>query len=366
MKTPFLFFLILSLLTVGLTGIAYLLIHQNPSESSEWIELQREVGTNQASGRFRSVESELDYRLTYGWEDFHTQTLLVSFSITKSSLQKADDEFGYYPDELEIYIDQSLASLRLEMIIHLKKVTQKLIKQSKYSEYLSIAEDNPDSFNLRLSAPPSLHREVKAEFRRITKEIAKHQSVYFKKIDREKQKQKKAFLSAWGLRYIGDKIGVNYGLLARNNQKRLEKVFLNFKNISTGKNLHQFLSVLLSFIQEVRYGIPPLTENGKYILGFWVPPKVLVNNFGDCDSKGVTFASLWLNFRNYPILLVKVPDHLFVALAIPSFNSGGIVINGLRYTLCEVTGPDKIPPGILTPYSRLYLEGGNYSYELIQ
>jgi len=131
-------------------------------------------------------------------------------------------------------------------------------------------------------------------------------------------------------------------------------------------NIQQFLSFLLSYIQEIRYGIPPLMENGKYIMGFWVPPKVLINNFGDCDSKGVTFASMWINFKKYPILLIRIPKHLFIGLAVPSFSEEGVTINGLRYTLCEVTGPDKLPPGMIAPYSQLHLEGGNYSYELIR
>ena len=67
---------------------------------------------------------------------------------------------------------------------------------------------------------------------------------------------------------IGDKIGVNYGLSTRNNQPRLKSIFQNLLSLSEGKNIHQFLTMLLSFIQEIRYGIPPLAENGKYILQF--------------------------------------------------------------------------------------------------
>ncbi len=97
-----------------------------------------------------------------------------------------------------------------------------------------------------------------------------------------------------------------------------------------------------------------------------MPPRVLVNNIGDCDSKGVTFASLWTNFKKYPFILIKIPKHLFVGVAIPSFSEEGFTINGIRYTLCEVTGPDLIPPGLISQYSWFYLQGGNYRYELIQ
>jgi hypothetical protein len=130
-------------------------------------------------------------------------------------------------------------------------------------------------------------------------------------------------------------------------------------------SLYQFLGLLLSFIQDVRYYIPPLRERGKTILSFWVPPRVLADNFGDCDSKGVTFASFWTNFKKYPILLITVPNHFFVGLGIPSFTGEGLVINGVRYTLCEVTGPGKMPPGMIGRFSQVCLQNGQYVYEIV-
>ncbi len=366
MKTPVLFLVILGLFFFGLIAAVYYVPHQSRLVIKDHISLQLAAGSDIESARFSSVESEFDYRLTYNWEDFDTNNFSVSFSLSKKVLKEAEDEFGYYPGELERYVHRNLTPLRREMIIHLKKITQKLIKKSKYSEHFSIDEDNSDSFNLRLSAPPSMKRQIRAEFKRITSEIARQQRRNDKKIERESKVQKNDFLHKKGLRYIGNKIGVNYGLMVKNNQERVKPVFQNLRKKSSGLNFQQFLSFLLSFIQEIRYGIPPLTENGKYIMGYWVPPKVLINNFGDCDSKGVTFASLWINFKKYPILLIKIPKHLFVGLAVPSFSEEGVTINGLRYTLCEVTGPGKFPLGMIAPYSRMYLEGGNYSYELIR
>jgi hypothetical protein len=126
------------------------------------------------------------------------------------------------------------------------------------------------------------------------------------------------------------------------------------------------MALMLAFIQKIRYGLPPLKEKDKVILEFWVPPKVLVNNYGDCDSKGVAFASMWTTFKKYPFILIKIPKHLFVGVAIPSIGGEGFVINGIRYTLLEVTGPDLIPPGLITQYSHFYLQSGKYRYELIQ
>ena len=173
------------------------------------------------------------------------------------------------------------------------------------------------------------------------------------------------YLEERGLRFIGDKIGVMYEFCVTKNRQRVTHVAELMKNLKSDMSLRQYLEIVLAFVQEIRYGIPPLEENKKVILEFWVPPKVLANNFGDCDSKVATFASLWTDYKKYPVLLVKIPNHMFVGLAIPSIGVGTIIINGLRYTLCEVAGPDKIPPGLLTAYSQLYLESGHYYYEIV-
>lgn len=366
MKAHWPLFSIGSAVYLFLAGLVFFLINPSLKDHSDFLSYQVKAANNQESRRFDSVESESEYRLTYHWENFENRELSISFSVSKDVLKESDDEFGYYPDELDKYIFDFLVPLRHEMIVHLKTYTQKLIRKSKYSAHFTIEEDGQDRFNLKLSAMPSNYDEVKKEFERITRAMAKEQAKFFSKIDKATSEAKKEFLQARGLIYVGTKIGINYGQIARNNRSRVEEVFYTLQKISEDLNIHQFISLLLSFIQEIRYGIPPLSENGKYILGFWVPLKVLAINFGDCDCKGVTFASFWLSYKRYPLLLIKIPNHMFLGLAIPSFGGEGLVINGMRYTLCEVTGPDKIPMGIITPYSRLHFDGGNYTYDLIK
>lgn len=346
--------------------VAYYVPAQCKQPFEDQVLLQLASGSNIESARFSSVESEFDYRLTYDWEDFNKKEFSVSFSLSKKALKEAEDEFGYFPDDLERYVDKNLLPLRKEMIIGLKKITQKLIDKSKYAEHFSIAEGNSDGFNLRVTAHPLLQTQIRDEFKRISADIKRHQTKYLKNIEKERVIQKKNYLLKRGMRFIGDKIGVNYGLLVKNNQDRVKQVSLSMLKKSDSLNFQQFTSYLLSYIQEIRFGIPPLMEKGKYIMGFFVPSRVLINNFGDCDSKGVTYAALWRNFTKYPILLIKIPKHLFIGLAVPSFSEEGVTLNGLRYILCEVTGPDKLPPGMIAPYSMLHFEGGNYSYELIR
>lgn len=346
---------------------AFLIPTATDSISNELLLNQRQQENLNESGiSLKKEEDEWDYHLTYRWKNFKDQSNVLFFKISKAVLKAAEDEFGYFPQELELFLTEKREKMKIEMINFLKEFTQKRIEQSKYLEYISIREIDSGSFTLHISVPPPLYEEVKAEFDQITRELAKEQTKYFEKIEEEQRKQQEIYLNERGLRYFGEKIGVDYGVIVARNKSRMAHVVEKMLSISRSTSLHDVLGQMLSFIQMIKYGLPPLSELNKLILEFWVPPKVMVNNMGDCDSKGVAFAALWTNFKKYPLLLIKIPNHMFVGLAIPSFQEGGVTINGLKYTLCEVTGPERTPPGIISAYSRMHLEGGNYVYELIR
>lgn len=370
MKTPLLSIFLVSFLLISLILLSSFLADRNSNytsiEYSDFVHLEEKSGANQNLNFFEKVETENDYKLTYGWKDYESHPHHITFSISKQQLFDAEEEFGYYPEVLKKYVEKSLEKMRDEMMSHLEKFTSQQVLKSKYSRYILMDEVSPKNFKLKLSAPPSLYDEAKAEFERIKEEISREQIAYFKKMEKEKKKKREAYLKKRGFRFTGDKIGVNYRFCVQNNRDRVRQVVEVMKEKNKKLSLHRFLALMLAFIQEIRYGIPPLSEKNKMILEFWVPPKVLVNNFGDCDSKGVTFASLWTNFKRYPLLLIKIPKHLFVGLAIPSIGGEGLSVNGINYTLCEVTGPDKAPPGLISRYSQLYLEGGKFRYELIR
>lgn len=371
MKTPvlsvsFVFLSIISLILLSSFISNNIPYNNSSSVRSDFLHLEQKNGTTQNLNIFKKAETETDYRLTYGWRDYKGDGYSMNFSISKKQLADAEGEFGYYPDELKKYLEESLEKMRDEMMDYLEEFSRRQIEESKYSQYILIEKIDPKSFKLKISVATPLYKKVKAEYERIKNKLSKEHSAYLKKIEKEEKRKKKEFLQKRGFRFIRDKIDVNYSLFVQKNRPRVKQAVERMRKIKKKLSIHQFLALMLAFIQEIKYGIPPLTEKNKLILEFWVPPKVLVNNFGDCDSKGVTFASMWTNFKRYPLLLIRIPKHFFVGLAIPSIGREGVTINGLRYTLCEVTGPDKIPPGLITQYSQFYLEGGQFRYELIR
>ncbi len=319
-----------------------------------------------AVSSFQKIETQSEFNLIYGWQDFKGKTQSVTFSFSKQELSDAEEEFGYYPEALRKYLEESLRELNNEMLSHLTRFASEQILASPYARYISMDRVSPKDFSLQISAPPSISEKVKAEFDRITKEIQIEQEAYQNRMEKEQDKKRKEYLEKRGFRFTGETMGVNYRRVVQNNRMRVKHIMEAMRKKFGRKSLHEFMALMLAFIQKIQYGIPPLKEKERIILEFWVPPKVLVNNIGDCDSKGVAFASLWTNFKKYPFILIKIPRHLFVGVAIPSFSEEGFTINGIRYTLCEVTGPDLIPPGLISQYSWNYLQGGNYRYELIQ
>lgn len=314
---------------------------------------------------FDRKEDEVNYNLSYGWTDFSGNALDLSFPLSKSMLNEAEKEFGYFPADLRKHLDDYLERSNERMILELKNFVEELIQKSKYPEYILIEKTTAKSFNLKLSVPPSLHKKVKREYDKIKAKLAKEQEKRFKQMEREQEEERTRFFESRGIRVFNDKIGVNHSICVLRNKERIRPIFEIMQKKYAHFSLHQFLGMLLAFIQDVRYYIPPLEEKGKAILSFWVPPRVLADDLGDCDSKGVTFATFFTNFKKYPVLLITVPNHFFIGLAIPSFSGEGLVVNGIRYTLCEVTGPGKMPPGMIGRYSQTCLQNGQYVYEIV-
>jgi hypothetical protein len=344
---------VVALIAGSLLSLQHLSIRQNPPDEDTLLS-------------FEKKEREARYDLTYRWRGYREESFLAAFSVAKADLAEAEKEFGYEPSELASALAAEDLRMREELIRSLKNLARDEIANSRYAPYFVIEEKGAFAFNLNYRACPRLQDDVKAEFDRISARLAEEQAAGHKRCAQKLEAKKREFLESRGLRYIGEKVAINYGQVINRNRPRLKTVLEAIRAQNAGLSLRRFLDFLLSFLQQVRYRIPPLQENNRFILGLWVPSRVLVENLGDCDSKGVTFCALWTNVAKYPLILIKVPNHMFVGVAVPMFGNEGISLGGLRYTLCEVTGPNRLPPGLLTNYSRLCLEGGQYVYELVR
>lgn len=107
------------------------------------------------------------------------------------------------------------------------------------------------------------------------------------------------------------------------------------------------LKLLMRFCQDIPYGVPPNTYNGKVIAGLFTPPLLLNNTWGDCDSKCLLFSSILLNDPSYEIVLIQSPGHTSLGIKdVPRPYEKSIRYKGEDYVFCEPVGPRRSDLGV--------------------
>ena len=121
------------------------------------------------------------------------------------------------------------------------------------------------------------------------------------------------------------------------------------------------IEMAIKFVQDIPYAIPK--ENRRvFKWGYITPPEVLIEGYGDCDSKTILFVCVMSYLiPEDDILFVSTPRHIFSAIKDESFNGlcdeeyvpytqrdvsdlrdGGFVeYNSSRYFVCETAGPGR-------------------------
>jgi len=117
-----------------------------------------------------------------------------------------------------------------------------------------------------------------------------------------------------------------------------------------------------AFFQEIRYELPPDLQNGKQIMGLWVPTEVLINHHGDCDSKSLALAAM-LKPLGIRVVVIRIPGHVLLGVeGTPGPDQKFVRIGNHYFILCEVAGPAKRYPGEegSTPVS------GSFEYTMVE
>ena len=134
--------------------------------------------------------------------------------------------------------------------------------------------------------------------------------------------------------------------------------YLQANRIDTRKNR---IEIAMKFVQDIPYAIPK--ENKKiYKNGYITPLEVLIEGYGDCDSKTILFVCIMSYLiPEDDIVFVSTPGHIFSAIKdnnsshkinsdeyIPQsqqkefLNHGTYVdFNDDKYFICETAGPGR-------------------------
>ena len=93
------------------------------------------------------------------------------------------------------------------------------------------------------------------------------------------------------------------------------------------------IELLMSFCQDIPYGIPPNNYKNKVISGIFPPPLALNKTWGDCDTKAILFAATYLSLPGTSIALLESPGHVSIGVeGIPSpYDNAYMVVKDIEF-----------------------------------
>jgi hypothetical protein len=187
-------------------------------------------------------------------------------------------------------------------------------------------------------------------------------------LDYMHSKAKQRYFHKNGFLYDPQKrfIEIDYKKIWRNNSPRLAGVagLLTHEASLRRYDRRQYLGLVLSLVQSMKYTIPPKKPKGRHTLGFYTPPEVAVYKKGDCDSKTLFFATIWKSKKPKDLILVEVPGHLFLGvrgLHASSKRQTVVKVGGIDYLLCETTAKGW-KPGDIDEKNRRHIRKGRVKY----
>ncbi|OQX77509.1 MAG: hypothetical protein B6D61_07090 [Bacteroidetes bacterium 4484_249] len=112
------------------------------------------------------------------------------------------------------------------------------------------------------------------------------------------------------------------------------------------------IEMAMRFVQDIPYGIPEFADKERYYGGVSPPPKVLIEMYGDCDSKAMLFVGILIYLIDKDdIIFLNQSKHVLTAVrATPEKGLTFIKYHGDKFLIAETAGPGR----------RLFGEKGNY------
>ena len=106
---------------------------------------------------------------------------------------------------------------------------------------------------------------------------------------------------------------------------------------------HHRIEIAMKFTQDIPYAIPDNYEKKKYTGGALCPPELLVEGYGDCDSKTILFAGILAYMINpNDILFVGQTNHMLAAIENESIPGGThFNFDEKKYYIAETAGPGR-------------------------
>ena len=129
-------------------------------------------------------------------------------------------------------------------------------------------------------------------------------------------------------------------------------------SLGTNATWRNRAEMIIKFVQDIPYGVPPDEQGSRYTGGIFPPPQVFVNMYGDCDSKVVLYSSLMSYYHDYDVLILQETSHVLTGIkGIPKPYDKYFEFRNNQYIMAETAGPGRTDLGVITdPYQNITSE----------
>jgi hypothetical protein len=328
--------------------------------------LQAAAGTESSSpGRVvhRTASTE-GVRLSYEWADAGGTIRRIDLPISRSELEASEQALGFSLAELRAFLIDAEVRIRQEEGLSALDLAKQVVSRISDPALCRITEDPASDFNVILRANTAALPGGQAEVERVLAAYRRRWDASRKTVSDRLQARLKEYAGTHGMEVTPNGIAVDYRRLVKASAIRLKPLAGEFRRIC-GSSKAELLAAVHSFVQSIPYEQAPPVDDGRYTAGVTVPLRVLAEDHGDCDSKAVLFAALWLNLSNYRTVLIQVPEHMLVGVAVPLARGEALTIGSTRYLLLEMSCSQQTRPGVVSQYSADALAGRDYKYRIV-
>lgn len=277
-------------------------------------------GKAQASQKIR--ENNGIITAEYGFQNFNSDHLSVSFSIPARELAAYKGEYGYTQAE--------------------RKSLDEWQKSAIDSAYKNAVNNGHSQEQLNRAS---------------------------EKIAAEYKERMKSFYMSRGFSLEGKLLKANIPEIVRRNVRHLRPIAIAINNQGEkhGYDGDSLIAAALSLVQTaVSYETVPLDIAGRQTGGIYPPMEAITRGGGDCDTKTALLGSILLNWGKLRLIGIGVPGHYLMGiLRNPAKGDAFVEYKGLRYVLMEPAGPGWLPPGTIDQNTAARMNAeGNLKIEL--
>ena len=312
----------------------------------------------------RRTELPAGIKLSYEWADAAGRRYAIELPIARSELEVSEQAFGFSLAELRTFLIDAETRIREEEGLSALDIARGVVSRISDPSLCRIDEDPDSAFNIILRTNAAILPGGASEVERVLAAYQRRWDASRKTVCERLKRKLREFAGAHGMEVTPHGIAVDYKRLVKDSSARLKSLAQEFRR-TYGASRKDLLTAVHSFVQSIPYEQDPPVENGRYTAGVEVPLKVLYQDHGDCDSKAVLFAALWANISRARIILVQVPGHMLVGIAMPFVQGEGLIVQSIRHLLLEMSCHELTLPGRISRYSADAVSNGDFKYRIV-